>query len=35
MAIRGRWEGTTLRVETDHIAAGYFDHEGTLQSDQD
>ena len=31
---RGRWEGTTLVVETDHIAAGYFDHEGTLQSDQ-
>jgi hypothetical protein len=31
---RGRWEGTTLVVETDHIAAGYFDHEGTLMSDQ-
>ena len=31
---RGRWEGTTLVVETDHIAAGYFDHVGTLQSDQ-
>src|SRR5215468_7709110 len=31
---RGRWEGTTLVVETDHLAAGYFDHEGTLQSDQ-
>src|SRR5215510_3802867 len=31
---RGRWEGTTLVVETDHIAAGYFDHEGTPQSDQ-
>jgi hypothetical protein len=31
---RGRWEGTTLVVETDHIAAGYFDHEGVLQSDQ-
>jgi hypothetical protein len=25
---RGRWDGTTLVVETDHIAAGYFDHEG-------
>jgi hypothetical protein len=31
---RGRWEGTTLVVETDHIAAGYFDHQGTPQSDQ-
>jgi hypothetical protein len=31
---RGRWEGTTLVVETDHIAAGYFDHEGTPQSDR-
>ena len=31
---RGRLEGTTLVVETDHIAAGYFDHEGTPQSDQ-
>lgn len=31
---RGRWEGSTLVVETDHIAAGYFDHEGTPQSDQ-
>jgi hypothetical protein len=29
---RGHWEGTALVVETDHIAAGYFDHEGTLQS---
>jgi len=29
---RGRWEGTTFVVETDHIAAGYFDHEGTPQS---
>ena len=31
---RGHWEGTVLVVETDHIAAGYFDHEGTPQSDQ-
>jgi len=31
---RGRWEGKTLVVETDHIAAGYFDHEGTPQSNQ-
>jgi len=31
---RGRWEGTALVVETDHIAAGYFDHEGTPQSNQ-
>jgi hypothetical protein len=31
---RGHWEDKTLVVETDHIAAGYFDHEGTLQSDQ-
>ena len=31
---RGRFEGRTLVVETDHIAAGYFDHEGVLQSDQ-
>jgi hypothetical protein len=31
---RGRWDGRTLVVETDHIAAGYFDHEGTPQSDQ-
>jgi hypothetical protein len=31
---RGRWEGRTLVVETDHIAAGYFDHEGTPQSNQ-
>ena len=30
----GHWEGTTLVVETDYIAAGYFDHEGTPQSDQ-
>ena len=29
---RGRWDGRTLVVETDHIAAGYFDHEGTPQS---
>jgi hypothetical protein len=31
---RGHWEGTTLVVETDHIAAGYFDHEGVPQSDR-
>jgi len=31
---RGRWEGTTLVIETDHIAAGYFDHLGMPQSDQ-
>ena len=31
---RGRWDGTTLVVETDHIAAGYFDHEGTPMSEQ-
>jgi Family of unknown function (DUF6152) len=31
---RGHFEGSTLVVETDHIAAGYFDHEGTPQSDQ-
>jgi hypothetical protein len=31
---RGRFDGATLVVETDHIAAGYFDHEGTPQSDQ-
>ncbi|WP_428100189.1 DUF6152 family protein [Candidatus Rariloculus sp.] len=31
---RGRWEGTTLVVETDRIAAGYFDHHGVPQSDQ-
>jgi hypothetical protein len=31
---RGRFDGNTLVVETDHIAAGYFDHEGVLQSDQ-
>ncbi|MBN1240101.1 MAG: hypothetical protein JXB36_16475 [Gammaproteobacteria bacterium] len=31
---RGRWEGETLVVETDHIAAGYFDHEGTPQSEE-
>jgi hypothetical protein len=31
---RGRWEGSTLVVETTHIAAGYFDHEGTPQSDR-
>ncbi len=31
---RGHWEGTTLVVETDHLKAAYFDHEGTPQSDQ-
>jgi hypothetical protein len=31
---RGHFEGATLVVETDHIAAGYFDHEGTPMSDQ-
>jgi hypothetical protein len=31
---RGHFEGTTLVVETDHITAGYFDHEGVPQSDQ-
>jgi hypothetical protein len=31
---RGHWEASTLVVETDHIAAGYFDHEGVPQSDQ-
>jgi hypothetical protein len=31
---RGHWDGTTLVVETDHIQAQYFDHEGTPQSDQ-
>jgi hypothetical protein len=37
---RGHWEGEpsagrqTLVVETDHIAAGYFDHIGAKQSDQ-
>jgi hypothetical protein len=37
---RGRWEGEpsaggrVLIVETDHIAAGYFDHIGAKQSDQ-
>jgi hypothetical protein len=30
---RGRFEGNTLVVETDHIAAGYFDHEGTPMSE--
>ena len=30
---RGRFEGSTLVVETDHIKAGYFDHEGTPMSD--
>jgi hypothetical protein len=31
---RGRFEGNTLVVETDHIKAGYFDQEGTPMSDQ-
>ena len=31
---RGHFEGNTLVVETDHIAAGYFDHMGAPQSDQ-
>ena len=31
---RGRWDGTTLVVETDHIAAGYFDFHGVPQSEQ-
>jgi hypothetical protein len=30
---RGRFDGNTLVVDTDHIAAGYFDHEGTVMSD--
>ena len=29
---RGRFDGNTLVVETDHIAPGYFDHEGTPMS---
>ena len=31
---RGHFDGKTLVVETDHIAPGYFDHEGTPMSDQ-
>jgi hypothetical protein len=31
---RGHFDGSTLVVETDHIAAGYFDHEGVPQSEQ-
>jgi len=30
---RGHFEGETLVVETDHIAAGYFDHEGVPMSE--
>jgi hypothetical protein len=31
---RGHWEGDTLVVETDHIAAGYFSMDGVPQSDR-
>jgi hypothetical protein len=31
---RGRWEGTTLVVETDHIQPQYFDSDGVPQSEQ-
>lgn len=31
---RGRWEGATLVVETDHIQPQYFDTDGVPQSDQ-
>lgn len=31
---RGRWEGTTLVVETDHIQPQFFDSDGVPQSDQ-
>jgi hypothetical protein len=31
---RGWFEGETLVVETDHVAAGYFDHEGVPMSEQ-
>ena len=31
---RGRFDGKTLVVETDHLTPGYFDHEGTPMSDQ-
>ncbi len=31
---RGHFEGTTLVVETDHLKAQYFDHEGTPESEQ-
>lgn len=31
---RGRWEGTTLVVETDHIRPQYFDSDGVPQSEQ-
>ena len=30
---RGHWDGDTLVVETDHIAAAYFDPDGVPQSD--
>ena len=31
---RGRWDGTTLVVETDHIQPQYFDSDGVPQSEQ-
>jgi hypothetical protein len=31
---RGRFEGTTLVVETDHLKPQYFDHEGVRESEQ-
>jgi hypothetical protein len=30
----GHWDGDALVVETDHIAAGHFDMDGVMQSDQ-